>query len=726
MSICLYNSSPYVDETIESLLAQTWTDFEAILVDDGSTDGCLERIAARFPDPRLRLVRQPHRGLGAARLRSVSHARGRYVAFLDHDDVWAPTKLERQMAAATAHPNAGLIFCDCTLVDGTGHVVGAMSDRYDYSQIDFSAGIVHDELLARGCFIPLSTAMAGGDAVKQAGGARSTYDFINDYDLWLRIARTHSIVFVDERLASWRIHETQFSQRRPDTSAAELRSLWHPIVHNPTYPAALRKIVDDNLFGQLRCAVLTLARQHRWRAAASMAASAVREPGALIRYCVGFAGSSPIRRLKGAFERWTRDGGASAYVSRIGDDRVTRARLTAIIDESRQSEATRIASALDVWIDGTPLSAMQAGAFNFIAETIRSFVEERRSWRIHVTTDARGWDVLRGRLGAAAGRIRFHSPGRRSRPRRGFFRNGESIIEIIAWRGRYRFVRSHKIAVIHDLTTRIMPQLHPAATVAEFESYLAYVRHHAHVIATVSNHSRRDIVERLDVRPLSVQVVSPRVHTSYVNPDVDRSVPACHGLTAPYVLCVGTIEPRKNLRRLVKAFELLGQEELMRDVVLALAGPAGWDDSFDRDLIASEAYPRVRRLGFVPLRDMPSLYHCASAVVYPSVYEGFGLPVLEGLCSSAIVLTSGTTSLGEIAGDTVSTFNPFDASSIAGALLRALAMTPAEAAAYRVDCRTRGEALLRESVERPSFPTLASRGLGERRCASPSYSRSFI
>jgi glycosyltransferase involved in cell wall biosynthesis len=369
---------------------------------------------------------------------------------------------------------------------------------------------------------------------------------------------------------------------------------------------------------------------------------------------------------------------------------------------------------------------MQAGSFSFVAETIRSFVEDQRSWRVHVTTDALGRDVLRARLGAAAARIRFHWPGRRSRSRRRVLRHDASTVEIVVWRGHYRFARSRKIAVIQDLTTRIVPELHTAGNVAEFESYLAYVRKHAHIIATVSHHSRRDIVERLDVRPGSVHVVAQLVHPSYMQRAVDPTVPARHGLAAPYVLTVGTIEPRKNLRRLVKAFELLGHEELMRDVVLALAGPPGWDDSFDRDLIASDAYPRVRRLGFVPLDDMPSLYRFASAVVYPSVYEGFGLPVLEALCSSSIVLTSSTTSLGEIAGGTVSTFDPFDVSSMAGALLHALAMTPAEAAAYRVRCRTRGEMLLGESSERPSFPTLVSHGFGEHRCASPSYSHSFI
>ncbi|MCI0611771.1 glycosyltransferase, partial [bacterium] len=94
-------------------------------------------------------------------------------------------------------------------------------------------------------------------------------------------------------------------------------------------------------------------------------------------------------------------------------------------------------------------------------------------------------------------------------------------------------------------------------------------------------------------------------------------------------------------------------------------------------------YPRIHRLGFVPLEHMPSLYHYASIFIYPSIYEGFGLPVLEALCSSAVVLTSNVTSLAEIAGNVVKTFNPFDTMSIAEAILTASVMTREASVEYR-------------------------------------------
>ena len=100
VAICLHNSSPYVEETLESVFAQTYGDYEVVLVDDGSTDGCVALVQSRFRDPRLRVVRSAHRGLGHARRLTLAHARGRLVAFLDHDDVWRPDKLERQVAEA--------------------------------------------------------------------------------------------------------------------------------------------------------------------------------------------------------------------------------------------------------------------------------------------------------------------------------------------------------------------------------------------------------------------------------------------------------------------------------------------------------------------------------------------------------------------------------------------------------------------------------------------------
>ena len=145
VAVCLYNAANHIAETVASVLAQTWMDFELVIVDDGSTDASAAIVEQRFDDPRLRLCRTLHRGPGATRAAVVARARAPYIAFLDHDDVWHPSKLRRQMAAAAAAPGAGLFFTDSLLVDDDGRAVGAMSERFNYRCFDLSAGCAERE-----------------------------------------------------------------------------------------------------------------------------------------------------------------------------------------------------------------------------------------------------------------------------------------------------------------------------------------------------------------------------------------------------------------------------------------------------------------------------------------------------------------------------------------------------------------------------------------------------
>ena len=127
VAICLLNSSRFIDETLESVFAQTLDDYEIVLVDDGSTDGCADRIERRYRDRRLTMVRQRHQGLSVARRVSIASAAGEFVAFLDHDDVWLPDKLERQVAAARADPSVALLFSDCVYIDERGRPLNRLS-----------------------------------------------------------------------------------------------------------------------------------------------------------------------------------------------------------------------------------------------------------------------------------------------------------------------------------------------------------------------------------------------------------------------------------------------------------------------------------------------------------------------------------------------------------------------------------------------------------------------
>jgi len=135
-------------------------------------------------------------------------------------------------------------------------------------------------------------------------------------------------------------------------------------------------------------------------------------------------------------------------------------------------------------------------------------------------------------------------------------------------------------------------------------------------------------------------------------------------LDRPYVLFCGTVEPRKNLRRVLEAFRALDQP----DLELLIAGPRGWKEDLD-DAIARLG-GRARRLGTVPRRDLGALYANAVAVVYPSLSEGFGLPVLEAMAQGAPVVTSAGTAMEEVAGDAALLVDPLDVDAIGQAIER--------------------------------------------------------
>jgi glycosyltransferase involved in cell wall biosynthesis len=690
VAICLLNSSRFIAGTLDSVFAQTFADYEIILVDDGSTDGCVALVERRYPDRRIRIIRQEHRGLSHARRLSIAAASGEFVAFLDHDDIWLPHKLERQMAAASADPAAALFFSDCVYVDEQGRPLHRLSDEYELKDLDLSGTRAYAELLRRGCFVWQSTVLARTAALRAVDAFDPAYPYIADYDTWLRMARRYPLHYTPEVLAHWRVHAAQFTHRCPEITLADHRKLLGALYRTASNPRPIRIALGDRLLGQHRVSCVWLLKQQRVTLAARAAIGMFSYPDRLFAYGVGKILERPrlgpvVRRAVRAFRG------------------VGRRVVAPMVN--RREDSAGAPALTHIWMDGTALAAAQTGYFNLVAELIRTLAADAANI-VHVVTPDAGRDALKDRLGEHAGRLEFHRTGGgsalttpRGRPPH------PNTIEVVVWRGAFRWAASRHVAIVQDLTTRIVPELHTAQNVAEFDRFLGYVVRHAAAIATVSEHSRRDIIERLPVFPDSVSVIPMPVHPVHRAPSFEPAVPAAHGIAQPYILCVGCIEPRKNLRRVVRAFDLIKDDAAAARHVLVLAGPQGWDHDFDRFLIESDAAPRVRRIGFVPLEHLPSLYRFASAIVCASVYEGFGIPVLEGMCASGIVLASGTTALREVLGDGI-TFDPYRTESIAAAMLHALSMTPDEAARYRRRCRARAEVLLRRLETDPLLPGL--------------------
>ena len=690
VAICLFNSARFIDETLESVFAQTFRDYELILLDDGSTDGCAGAIERRYRRRGVRVIRQLHQGLSHARRRVIAEATGEFVAFLDHDDVWLPEKLERQMAAVSRNPSAALFFSDCLYIDEQGAAIGRVSDQYALAGIDLSGGRAYAELLRRGCFIWQSTVFARTIALRAVDGFNPRYPYIADYDTWLAMARRYPVHYTPEVLAKWRVHANQFTSRCPDVTLEDHRTLLGPLVRVASIPPAIRTSIAARVFGQHLVSCRNLIEQRRFALATRAALGMIAYPDQVLAHCRKAVAEEPWlgRRLRSVYR------GLRRSIRRL-----------------RHYAPNRLPETMTpthVWIDGSVLDASRTGHFSLVSELIRTLARDQ-SVAVHVETSAAGERVLRDRLQQDVIAVRFHRP-RWWLPRSFSTPRGRpphcATVEVIVWRGRFRWAHSRHVAIVPDLTTKIHPELHTAENVADFDHFLTYVERHAHDVATLSEHSRHDIIERLHVYPDSVAVMPAPLHPLYVTPQFDASVVAAHGLATPYVLCVGTIEPRKNLRRLVKAFELLRKNGVTRNHVLAFAGPEGWDDDFARFLSESDASSSVRRLGFVPIEHLPSLYHFASAVVYPSVYEGFGLPVLEAMASSAITVASSTTSLPEVLGDGL-TFDPYSVESVASALAEALSMPEEQQARYRRRCRSRAEWLLRSAAQTSPLPGLA-------------------
>lgn len=225
------------------------------------------------------------------------------------------------------------------------------------------------------------------------------------------------------------------------------------------------------------------------------------------------------------------------------------------------------------------------------------------------------------------------------------------------------------VVTVHDLCYRTHPEWFSHSRALYYRAFVGRgIRSAAHIIvdsqATAADVKRfHGIPEsRIDVVPLGVDACFQPAGT-----EARERVRREYGLPGSYVLFVGTLEPRKNLARLLEAWTLLG--DTVPDLVIA--GRVGWKTDLER-LVPSEG--RMRRklhcLGHVPQDLLPALYSEAVAFVWPSLMEGFGLPPLEAMACGAPVITSNTSSMPEVVGNAAITVDPYDVHAIAEAMQR--------------------------------------------------------
>jgi glycosyltransferase involved in cell wall biosynthesis len=197
-----FNRASLLREALDSVFAQTFTDYEVIVVDDGSTDGTPQMIE-RY-NGRLRYIWQENRGPAEARNRGIAEARGEWIAFLDSDDMWHADKLARCMEYAGREPETAIVFHPMVEIDDAGNRVRGRSKRA-------RAGRIVDDLFGH-CFVHTPTVVVRRRVLDEVGGFDGSLTVCEDYQLWLRVATRFPFHMVSEPLAFRRLHQKRLSK----------------------------------------------------------------------------------------------------------------------------------------------------------------------------------------------------------------------------------------------------------------------------------------------------------------------------------------------------------------------------------------------------------------------------------------------------------------------------------------------------------------------------------
>lgn len=228
---------------------------------------------------------------------------------------------------------------------------------------------------------------------------------------------------------------------------------------------------------------------------------------------------------------------------------------------------------------------------------------------------------------------------------------------------RFRNRRKKVVVTVYDISVLTHPECHRKANINHCLAGIKDAVSYADAIISISKHTKDDLIRYFDADPEKIAVthLAARPEFSHVA-DIGelQRVRVRYGLPGSYILFIGSLEPRKNVKTLLRAYSVLS-ENIKKEFPLVIAGGRGWLNSDIPGLVSELGIKdKVLFAGYVDDGDLSAMYSAASLFVYPSLYEGFGLPILEAMACGTPVVTSNTSSMPEVAGDAAVLIDPVD------------------------------------------------------------------
>lgn len=255
VNICCYNSEKFIKETLQSILDQTFNDFEVIVIDDGSKDKT-RQIIKSFSDSRIKYFYQDNQGLSISRNKAIELSKGKYIALIDHDDCWIPDKLELQVQLLEKNAKIGLVYSDSYIVDEKLNI----KNRFFIDFLPYRGNIIKPLLHLN--IIPCLTAVFRRELVDMIGDFDPALAITEDYDFFIRIAFVADIDYIDKPLARCRIHSDNTTGKNLEKLYKETISILRAY-DNKTKDSTIKKVITEQLMKNYRMLVLFYLKFNR-------------------------------------------------------------------------------------------------------------------------------------------------------------------------------------------------------------------------------------------------------------------------------------------------------------------------------------------------------------------------------------------------------------------------------------------------------------------------------
>ncbi len=198
-----YKHRDFVRATLDSVFAQTFTDYEVIVINDGSPDDTAEVLRPLAEAGRIRYMEQTNTGQSIARNRGIAEAKGEFIALLDDDDLWPPDKLEWQVQAMTLHPETGVIAGPARVVD---------ADLQYLYRSEFSPSLTFEGFFSNNLIMSPGQTLIRASALREVGGLNPDLWGVDDWDLWVRLSKSSAIIMKDQNALIYRLHSGNASK----------------------------------------------------------------------------------------------------------------------------------------------------------------------------------------------------------------------------------------------------------------------------------------------------------------------------------------------------------------------------------------------------------------------------------------------------------------------------------------------------------------------------------